>query len=594
MQNIKSKIFFALAVLAVVLVTAYTSNFDHNTWWHLSSGRELSVGMSIPQYDNFSYAGPTAWKTRGWLFDAFIYSTSTYLKIEMLFLVKIFMLAAFFYIIVLTVFKRLKGKYMTVVFPVLAMAYFLLQPAFTLSPHMFSFLFAAFFIYALEHEPSKRHMGLYLSMPLAALVWANMDNSAVLGIVLMLIYLVYHFDSTTEIREKNTDISYPIFLGALVATSMVVLVNPEGYRAIILFFSENLKPSALHKSINDPVVFGMSDVVFTGVFYSYAILMLLAIWYNLRGADIGRKAELFKDILLIAVPFFAAVFYKEFMPYFIILTVGVFCYYLQLIFKWDMVWEKKWTEAQVSGISRTILLLLSPLLFLYAGLEYINAKPVAYPNGAVKYIMRIKPDANIFAPANWNGFLEDQLYPRYKTMLTGRNNIENKTAKDYLKIINADPEALKTCEEYNINTFILPPDCALARVLQNSPKFKPAYFDGTDIIFVNKEKTEQYLTAYNIFDGKNPYPLGTKAAYEELNEFAQNYPSETAYLALGTVYAKINAPEAIEFLRDIVMRYPEYTGLYDFIGKLYYEQKDYKTAINMWKKNPKKKHILAH
>ena len=71
----KNKLWLFLFAITVVF-TFYTLStgklMDPDTWWHMSSGREIVKNTGLPGADTFSYAVEShKWYSHEWLFDIF-------------------------------------------------------------------------------------------------------------------------------------------------------------------------------------------------------------------------------------------------------------------------------------------------------------------------------------------------------------------------------------------------------------------------------------------------------------------------------------------------------------------------------------------
>jgi hypothetical protein len=182
-------LFFLFFISLFYLLKKVPLNPD--TYWHLSSGREIIQNRGLPEVDNFSYTGPTRWYSHEWLFDVVVYAVSKITGIDNLFYFNLIL----WLIIIFELFLIIKIKTnllnLPVYLPFFLMAVYLLLPFVVLRPHVFTYIFLLYFLYVLENEPIKKNYPLYFSLPFATIIWVNFHAATITGIFVITCYLIH-------------------------------------------------------------------------------------------------------------------------------------------------------------------------------------------------------------------------------------------------------------------------------------------------------------------------------------------------------------------------------------------------------------------
>jgi hypothetical protein len=573
--GIMLKSLFVIALLLAVFAASSGTFLAPDAWGHMARGRELVRDMGMPDKNSYSFAGAEKWDYSSWLFDAFIFSLATSAGTENLYLFKFFMLLLTLLMLYLVIYKRQQGKYVTIALPAALLGAYLLEPYFAVMPQVFSLLFISYFLYVLERRPRKRNKILYYSLPFMALLWSNINLSALAGVAMMIIYLGFRFLETLEEPEKKETYDFKLFFISIAATVLASLLNPAHIYGAIAFVKQFMAGSWFAGySFTKAGISGMF------LFYVYAGIMLLTMLYDIKGADVGRRAEFVKDAVLAALFFAAALRNSAFIPWFIIVSIPALCFYIYLIFRWDFVWPRQWTEADLMNIKNGFYFILVPLVFLYSGLK-ITAKHInPYPSGPVTYITGTQIPKNIYTEQQWAGFMEYYLYPDYQVMCDPAMEQAGNIEQDYNTIFYGDKEYRETAAKYNINSYLLDMGSPAVQYLKG-PSYAAAYFDDRNIIFVNRAKTGRYFRYINPLEDNFFDRSNTLNALAELEPFSEEFPSEKAQLMVAKIYASGDASRAIDYLTYMIEKFPDSYKLYNYKGKLLYDAGDYENAYEV-------------
>ncbi|MCX8094560.1 MAG: hypothetical protein N3E50_10415 [Candidatus Goldbacteria bacterium] len=576
------KILFVVFLLIAIFATSFSTFITPDTWSHLANGKELVKKFGLPGYDRFSFTEKSEWNYTTWLFDIFLYSLIFNIGPFNIYIIKFILFVLLIFVLFLVIFRRQEGKYISIVLPAGLFALFILDPFLKYTPVFFALLFLSYFLYVLERRPRKRNKALYYSLPLITLLWSNMDTYALISIFVILIYWVYRFLETIEEPVKKEIYDFKLFVYIFLLTLVAVFLNPYLYKNSWLF----IKQIVSNKWFNG-YSFDLRGIKEMSLFYLYFLIIIVVLLYDIKGADVGRHGEFVKDVTLLTVFGILAAKSYEFIPFFMLISIPIFLYYIYLIFRWDIVWQRQWTEADLLKVKNPLYVLLILILITFSIVKLLKPQEQNYPVGAINYISSVSVPKNIFVPSQWAGFFEYFLYPEYKIMFDPFRNYKNITKNDYEDIYNWNMDNVGVVERYDINSFLLDYTSPSITFLKQQPKYNIAYFDDISVLFVNNEKTDRFFKYIKPLDQKFYDASNTVTAIAELENFTEEFPSEKAILLLTKLYADIDKNKAIDYLIYITEKYPSYYSLLNYKAKLYFEVGDYENAKETLKQSKK-------
>ncbi len=580
--NIFLKTLFAVVFVVFVAALAFRTPIGEKAWGHASYGRDIIKNIGLTDEVSFSYAAKAPRDKKTWLFDAFTYSvlklSGTINSLLWAGMLTLFLTA---FILLLVIFKRQQGRYVSITLPSAILAFYLMSPYFTYSPLIFGPFFIACFLYVLERKPVKRNKNLFYSLPFISLLWANMHHSASIGFLLMFVYLIYDFIDTREVEEKRESYDFKLYLMSLAGVGAFTLINPLFYGAPVFFAREIISEPWL-----DGHVYREPSLYFS-LFYTYVAITAAVLLYNLKGADIGRRAEFVKDVLLVVVFMAAAFKSAEYIPYFLVVSIPITAYYTYLIFRWSFAWPRQWTERDLAIIKNYLYAIMIIALATYSYFGFIKEKESGLPAGPVKYIAGTRVPASLFHQKEYGDYLYYYLYPDYKIFMSSRAGYPKEIEEAEEKIVSGGEGFRKHLNKYGINSLLLERGAGVIPKLKGAG-YEPAYFDKSYALFVNKYMTDRYFKYINPLSGKKYKKDDYDRALRELEEFTENNPSEPAQFMLGEMYAKRKPPDAISYLEHMTELYPRHYSLYNLLGKLLYGAGDYENAAAVWEESREK------
>lgn len=566
------KILFVAGFLFAMFAAGYVSQVEPDGWGHMARGREMIKKFGLPDKAAYSFAGGVKWDYGTWIFDAFIYSLSFSAGAENVKMFKTFLMLFAFFVLYLVIYKRQQARYITIALPFALFGVYLLEPYFTALPSAMPLLFIACFLYVLERKPRKRNKALYYSLPFIALLWSNMHASALIAVILMLVYLLYRFIETREEEAKKEEYDFKLFLFSMLGTAVAVVLSPsliKGVAGFVMQFASTdwLAGYSFTKK-------GMAQMF---PFYVYTGMLLLIMLYNMKGADVGRRAELVKDAALCLIFLALAIKDASFIPWFLLVSIPVISYYAYMIFRWDFVWPRQWAEADLYNIKNVFYIMLVPAVFVYGAMKLGEKKPDLYPAGAVSYISGTQVPANVFSEKQWAGFLEYFIYPDYKVMYDPQMKLSGDVAADYDTLYYGDRGWKEAAEKYKIGSALLDFSSPAVKKFAEAG-YAAAYFDDQHLVMVDRARTDRFFRHINPLEEQFFDRVNTQNALMEIESFSEEFPSEKAQMMTAMIYAASGTSRAIDYLSYMIDKFPENYKLYNYKGKLLYDAGDYENA----------------
>jgi uncharacterized protein HemY len=108
-------------------------------------------------------------------------------------------------------------------------------------------------------------------------------------------------------------------------------------------------------------------------------------------------------------------------------------------------------------------------------------------------------------------------------------------------------------------------------------------------VLVNPATAQDYLKYVNPAGAPDYYDR-TKydAALAELKDFAVRYPSTKAHSLVARMILEKNRKLGREYLENTITDFPEEYQLYNTLGRLYYEEGELNSAMDIWEQSKEK------
>lgn len=407
-------VFFA----SLLIHPLYSINQDIGR--HLKSGEIIWQTKSVYKTNLFSYTEPShPFINHHWLSEVSFYGLNNLIGLKGLILFKTAILLLSLWLLFLAV----KNKTNLWVFLISALAGIMVWAERTdVRPEIFSYLFLAFFIFAiLKTKNENNHKYLYF-LPLLQIFWANMHIYFAIGPILLLFFIL-------EQRFKY----WKIFL----TTSAATLLNPNLLNGAL--YPLKVLKNYGYSIVENQNIFFLSDYgISTGRIQIFQLSLALLI----LGFIIRKRVAVFELLSGIFFSLMAMKMLRNFGPY------GMIFFPITAI---NMSALKVNTKKEVVILFSVCLILISATAY-----NIKNKVSLAIPTGAEKAVEFIKTNminGPVFNNFDVGSFLIWKIYPDQKVFVDGRPEAYSQEFfENIYKPMQENPKSWERySEEYKIN-----------------------------------------------------------------------------------------------------------------------------------------------
>jgi hypothetical protein len=448
--------------------------FDGDTGWHIRTGEIILSSGSVPTTDPFSFTRPgERWFAWEWLSDvvfARVWRAGGLRAVAALTAVAVSLAAA----LVLGRLLR-RGAGLGVGLAVTLAAASASSVHSLARPHVFSVLFYAAALWALEEDRRKPGPALWALVPLCTL-WANVHGGfVVLPATLGLCAVV--------------DRSWR-YLGAALAAGAASCLNPYGWQ-LHAHIARYLNSSWILDHVQEfqsPSIRSENMLIFAA--------MLLAT------AAVAFRGDRFEGLLAVAWGF-ASMRSARHIPLFAVAAAPVLA---EACAGW---WRQKAEAAPATSAWRllwqtsldlgrrpaaTVWLGVAGIVAVappgVAAVEFPEQRfPVAAVERNVDVLAEANAGARVLTSDQWADYLIYRLYPRQKVFFDGRSDFYGPAlGTEYRELLGGRQSWREVMQRHGFDRALLPRDWPLSTVLDREPGWRRLYEDGTAVLFVREER----------------------------------------------------------------------------------------------------------
>ncbi|MEK7645820.1 MAG: hypothetical protein AAB374_01825 [Patescibacteria group bacterium] len=233
MKVLKIICLIAFFVLAGTIFIHSLDSINQDIGRHLKTGEIIWQTGHVPKINLFSYTEPNIpFINHHWLSEVIFYLLNIYIGLKGLIVFKAGILLVTFWLLWQAVSKKVEP----LLFAVAGLTGLLIILDRTdVRPEIFSYLFLAYFLFAIfQAKYSQKYTWLYTA-PLVQLAWTNMHIYFILGPTLLLLFLIDRFFENKRNPKSETlnPKQYQNLKAIFVLTLLITLLNPNGiYGAI--------------------------------------------------------------------------------------------------------------------------------------------------------------------------------------------------------------------------------------------------------------------------------------------------------------------------------------------------------------------------
>src|SRR5262245_21876708 len=125
---------------------------------------------------------------------------------------------------------------------------------------------------------------------------------------------------------------------------------------------------------------------------------------------------------------------------------------------------------------------------LAGGVAPSSFNPVRFPAAAADFILRTKPEGNMYSSDQFGGYLIYRLHPQFKVFVDGRSDFyrQGSVLDDFDRITTIKPQWSELLDEYDIRWMTLRRDEPLALIALASGRWQCVYEDSVAQILIRK------------------------------------------------------------------------------------------------------------
>jgi hypothetical protein len=490
---------FLLAAV-IYLVEFPVVAFDTDLWYHLSGGRYLFEHGAIPETSFFSFISPPrAYVNYYWLFQALVYGLYSAASYYGLILLRAVVYAATLGLVLWFLLKRTENQeqypWIAVLF---ACCFLTLWLRFLLvRPHSLSYLCIIVFLYLLEFRAAR---AIWL-LPLVGLLWANLHG--VEYPVMVFILFSYGAELVVDrLRQKRAfDAQETRLLLLMAVTACTVLVNPAGWRLLVVPFTET-RYAAQYIGELRPIVLG--DIVPVSFLYNLAswiipfsaILLLTGI--SLVASLLKGKVRM-SHLLLCAGGIFLLSKGPRFVYECTLLLLPLLMEHLPA-FQFPV--RDRWK--QVVWVLLFSALAVIPVAMLLRDAALTPRYPLPrqnLPHGACLFLNSLPSTGRVFNHPTDGGYLQWMLNPGYRIYMDMQVPFVF-TDEDHFLANNCfrDAEVLgKVIGRYDPSFFIVPlRRSEFAKTITGFPHYRPVFIDDHVAVYVSAKHYPDIAARYEV------------------------------------------------------------------------------------------------
>ena len=459
-------------------------NFDGDLPRHLLLGQLIRETRSVPTTDTFSF------RTQGvasipheWLSQVIFSISNDLMGLSGVVLLTALLITLVWGIIFYETERRAKSLFISLFITALGIAVSMIHVL--PRPHLFTYLFTAIWIVALERITGDSPQRWWM-LPLLMLFWVNLHGMFVLGVIIWVIYLVGSLLEDPSRSWFSQPANRSLLLGGL-ASIPATFLSPSGvqiWEAVTSLGSNSYITSRIpeYQSAN----FHMPET------WPFILLLALTILGFARSAAKAR----WTDILLAASFAAIALYTSRMLPLFASVVAPITAKALADVVRQEFATGRFVTMEQnfstLNSISNGAIWL--PLLFIVVAIMFRagtaldpggkgnNFDHQFFPVQAVEWLNSNPQDGHMFNEFDWGGYLLLTLSPRQQIFMDGHTHIYGEVlTREYETIVTQRDGWQELFENYDIQWVILRKGSVLTKNLE-ALHWETLYQDETAII----------------------------------------------------------------------------------------------------------------
>lgn len=487
-KKIKQIIFYIIFFVFILAFSSTARDYDYDFWARLIVGMHVVQTGHVLKHDFLSYTPTHTWFDHEWGSGVIFYLTQHFFSSPGILILQAVLVFLIFFMITKVV--DLRGvkttsayNFLFYYFSFMSISYLINAP---IRCQLFSFLFFTVFLYLLEKERKglNKKYDLIIYCPLIMIFWNNLHGGCISGIGLIGIYIIGEFLNKKPIKK---------YIYALLASIVVLPINPWGFSYLIFLFKANTMPRP------DIVEWwGLNSMFFLHKYMKIKIFSLIVLSSELIIIIKQLISKTFNfdktKILVLGVTIFLAIQHVKLIPLALI-SIVCFCY--------DDFYDL--FNLVTFGIFNKIAVVKDSLIYfaiLVFSVSMLNARAFQpmisfsrYPILAIDFIKMNNIKGNLLISFGLGSYTSYKLYPQNKIFIDGR--YEEVYYDDLLALLKpfylAQPGWENTLKKYPTDVMVIEKVYSIYKILNKDKNWKLIFEDKTFGVFV---KTKQAKKSY--------------------------------------------------------------------------------------------------
>ena len=492
--------FAAVLCLGLLAMTARPA-VDPDLWWHLRTGQLIAETGHVPHVDPFSFTRAGAgWVAHEWLSEIVFFELWKHGGFAALIVFSSIVTTAGFALLYFRCHTQRRWAAAATALGALAAA-----PAWGVRPQMFTFTLASLLLWLVDagQERSK----LLLWIPPLFLLWLNLHAGFAVGLALLLAYglgLLWETaigDTPWQVNKKPLLRILALFLVSL----SLVPISPAGTQLYQYPFA------TLHSA-------GMRAFIsewFSPDFHQWHYFAVLLVWLSVVVAFASSrsrpKGRIIVPLLLTGA---ASLDAARHIPIFVLLAIPVIA---TLASDWapaQATISRTWERSRPTFNLAVVILMAGFAItkWTMVARNQTEQESALFPRAAVASLPLTPESTRILAYYDWGGYAIWKLYPRYRVFVDGRADLYgDNLLKQFETTISLRKGWEEILDRWQVNTVLLPTNCALAQALMINPDWRPAFKDSKAIILVRSVHHASNSPTPDVAKLDNPAPKWQKS-----------------------------------------------------------------------------------
>jgi len=569
-----------LIVLSAAFILSLFKIESYDVWWHLKTGEYITGNKTVPRTDLFSStASGRKWVNPSWLADVVLYGVCRRWGAAGLVVFKAAIITASMLLILLCMDLRGVPAAVGCAASVLALA--AARTRLLARPEMFTFLFAALFMYLIERHRRRGSKWIFAA-PVVMIPWANLHAGFAAGLILLAAYAA---------AERSRRIVV-IWLLSLAAT----LVNPFFYE--VLLYPVRLLGAGFVKEIHEWMPPPLS-VSFLPFWIMAAVLCICAL--------LSARETSLTDGIWMAAFLLLAVWSRRNTAVFAFVCAPILAE--RFCAAWGKYSRRPALQSRPAAAVAAAASVLVVCLLVSRGARAagVGVREDIYPRKAMDFVLAQKISGNVFNEYEWGGYIIWRAFPGCRVFIDGRclvygDELYNLWWRIYYCGKGWDDELRKRDVRVLILNYNRPSRKQATEALGTSEvepfyeneNWKVIFWDEISMVCVRDEPENRELIERFSCGASNPGAIwkvlttgkGLDKAMAGIERKISEDPTcYVAYDNLGQcLMVKGELDRAVEQIGKCIELNPKYGQAYYHLGVCYYRMKDYDRAVAAYKK----------